>query len=542
MTAAQRRLGLVLLLFLCFLGLGRALWTPDEPREAEISREMALSPRVVPSLNGHDFIEKPPLYYWTVATVFSAVGASPAAARGVSAAASFLTLLLVFLWGRREFSEAVGFAAALGLATSTQFLISSHWIVMDPLLMLFTTAALWAGAELVRGRGNAKVLLGFYAALSLALWTKGLVGPVLVACGLLAYAAAQRSLRPVWNVRPFMGTAVLVLMTGVIAALIYVQSGAADVREWLWVNHVQRFVDPSYTGHDQPFYYYLSAVPIAVFPWWVPFGALFRPSSWRGARSPGREIEIYLGAVCLGMVLILSAAATKRGLYLLPMLPPLLLLLAARAEAWWKRRPEGPLKGYAWWWQAAFVVLLAAAPTALVLGYLRRLDAAALGVLAVVALLTAALAIYSRRGDSRRTLAALGACAVVGVVGLLAVDTRLAAPIKDMTPFVASIGAKLPPDAVIHVTGDIDETVNGILPFVTGDRVVETMPAEIAVDKPRYVVVQDKHGGRTAPRLPAAYQLLAERHFGPGRYLALWRLGAGRAPGPDTAASARRPD
>ena len=55
------------LTLLALLGCNRGLWTPDEPREAEISREMALAPGVIPTLNGQRFIEKPPLYYWTVA-------------------------------------------------------------------------------------------------------------------------------------------------------------------------------------------------------------------------------------------------------------------------------------------------------------------------------------------------------------------------------------------------------------------------------------------------------------------------------------------
>lgn len=524
MSAAQGRVALGVLFVLCFLGLGRDLWTPDEPREAEISREMAVSPSVVPSLNGEDFIEKPPLYYWTVAAVFTAVGPSPAAARAVSAVASFFTLWLVFLWGRREFSARVGIAAALGLATSTQFMISSHWIVMDPLLMLFTTAALWAGFELVRGRGSFKTLLAFYAALTLALWTKGLIGPVLIACGLIAYAAAQRSLAPIWRVRPFTGTAVLVAMTGVIAALIYFRSGLGEVREWLWVNHVQRFVDPSYTGHDQPFYYYLSAVPIALFPWWVPFAALFRPGGWRAAAArPTRDAEIYFGAVSLGMVLILSAAATKRALYLLPMLPPMFLLLAARAEAWWERRPRGALGGYAWWLQAALVVLFAAVPTVAALAYLRRVDAAAVAFLAAVAVLGAAIVVFSRRGEHAKALGAVGTAAVAAVAGLLLVDTRLAAPFKDLSPFVAWIEEQVPPGSTLYVSGDVDETLNGIVPFVTGDPVVATMPSEIPEILPEYVLVQDKNGGRTALELPPPYERVADRHFGPGRYLALWR-------------------
>src|ERR1700684_3484823 len=97
------------LLLLALLGCNRGLWTPDEPREAEISREMALSPGVIPTLNGQRFIEKPPLYYWTVAAVFRLEGGpSVAAARAVSVAAAAATLALLVAWGSAAHSRAAG--------------------------------------------------------------------------------------------------------------------------------------------------------------------------------------------------------------------------------------------------------------------------------------------------------------------------------------------------------------------------------------------------------------------------------------------------
>lgn len=105
MTRTQTWLALAGLLAISFLGVARDLWTPDEPREAEIAREMWLAPAIVPRLNGERFIEKPPLYYWTVATAYALLGGpSPAAARAVSALAAFGTLALVLFWGQRMFS------------------------------------------------------------------------------------------------------------------------------------------------------------------------------------------------------------------------------------------------------------------------------------------------------------------------------------------------------------------------------------------------------------------------------------------------------
>ena len=376
---------LALLFVVCWLGIGRDLWTPDEPREAEISREMWVAPSIVPTLNGRVFIEKPPLYYWTVAGVFElAGGASPAAARSISAIAGFLTLVLVFLWGRRDFSAGIGLLAAFGLATSAQFIISTHWVLIDPLLMLFMTVACWAGWELIRNEGSRWWAVVFYVAIVLALWTKGLIAPVLLGCGVLAYVIWMRSLQPIWSLHPIAGVVAVLAATGIFAYLVYLEAGYDAVREWFWVNHVLRFTDPEYTGHEQPFYYYISAIPIAVLPWWVPFVDVFRPGRWHDSALPNKDLRIYLASLCIGMALILSMSSTKRGIYLLPMLPLLALLLAAHAGTWLQRSGPDSVRSRAWWTQVCLVFAFAAAPTAIGLMYLMKLDPVGIGLLLAV--------------------------------------------------------------------------------------------------------------------------------------------------------------
>ena len=61
---------------------GRGLWTPDEPREADIAWRMSLqSDRTLPQLAGGPFLEKPPLSYWMSAARSALFGDSAAAAR-----------------------------------------------------------------------------------------------------------------------------------------------------------------------------------------------------------------------------------------------------------------------------------------------------------------------------------------------------------------------------------------------------------------------------------------------------------------------------
>ena len=190
------------LLLLALLGCNRGLWTPDEPREAEISREMALAPGVIPTLNGARFIEKPPLYYWTVAAIFHLTGgASVLAARSISVLAGAGTLALLVAWCSAAHSRAAGWLAALMLATSVQFLVSSHWVLIDPLLMLCTTTAAWAAWELLARRASTALRVLLYLALVLALWIKGLIGPVLIGAGLVVYILVDRPThwrRPGW--------------------------------------------------------------------------------------------------------------------------------------------------------------------------------------------------------------------------------------------------------------------------------------------------------------------------------------------------------
>ena len=62
--------------------LDRGLWTPDEPREADIAWRMSQqSDRTLPELAGTPFLEKPPLSYWMSAGALHLFGESPGSAR-----------------------------------------------------------------------------------------------------------------------------------------------------------------------------------------------------------------------------------------------------------------------------------------------------------------------------------------------------------------------------------------------------------------------------------------------------------------------------
>lgn len=517
---------------LCFAGLGRGLWTPDEPREAEIAREMYLSPGFLPHLNGKSFFEKPPLYYWATAAAYALTGGpSEAAARAVSGLAGLLTLVVVYRWARRHASQGAALMAVFMLATSLQFFQSTHWVLLDPLLMLFVVLALWAAFERLSG-GRWPCLALFYGAIVLAIWTKGPVGLALPAAGLAAYVLWMRRPALLLAFRPLSGALLILLALAGMLWAFYAVEGREALHELVRVNQVQRFVHPQTTGHNQPFFYYLQALPLAVMPWIVPLLLVFAPSFWK-ARPDGEaaDLRVFLGSVVAGSLLLLGAASTKRETYLLPILPPLMILLAL--ALWDAVGAAGGREGRYVRTLTRFVqpVVLCLWGLAVPMGLLiytrspwpRYFLAAALALLA-----GAAGVLWGRRGSLARAWEGQRVSALLFCLAVLVLAVPVLEVQKDMTPFLRWMDGEMPKGVPVAALG-ADETLCGIIPFATG-RAVEPLTGDQfktlakGPRRPPYIAQQgDSRFPADAAPDAEGYVLLREGRFGPNRYIRLWR-------------------
>jgi 4-amino-4-deoxy-L-arabinose transferase-like glycosyltransferase len=517
------------LLLISFLGLNHGLWTPDEPREAEIAREMSVAPGIIPTLGGQRFLEKPPLYYWVVAATYRLAGApSPLAARLVSACAGALTVLALFFWGWQAHSRTAGLLAATMLATSVQFVISAHWILIDPLLMLLTTLAAWCAWLLLSGRDSNRLRAGLYIALALALWIKGLIGPVLVCSGVAAYSLIDRAARP-RLLRPIWGLAVLAAALVLLALGLWRQGGTAALWEWGYVNHVERALNPSaQLGHRQPILYYFWTLPMALLPWLAPFidALAHAKGSARGWRGLGREPDLrhYCMILCAAMFVVLSLSATKRETYLLPLLPPLFLWLGVHLAHRWRSDAAAVRASVLWWPQLALIALLLLAPPLYVYWRFMPGDTAAAVLSIVAAALCMAMLYGSVRSSAQGAAAWLLAGALAAIASALLLAPHALDATKNMAPFLRAVDHDLPPGAPVYAT-DVDETLEALVPFVTGRALIALASPQLPVaalsELPEWILVQNNHNGRAfAP--PPDYALARSQAFGPGRSLALW--------------------
>ncbi len=119
-----------------------SLWTPDEPREAEIGREMLLCRwSSMPTLGGVPFLEKPPLHPWVMACFYRVFGVSEGVARLPALLAGIGSVLVAAALARRIAGRSAAACAAVVLATMVGFADVGHKAVNDALLMCFVGAA-----------------------------------------------------------------------------------------------------------------------------------------------------------------------------------------------------------------------------------------------------------------------------------------------------------------------------------------------------------------------------------------------------------------
>ena len=129
-----------------FYGLGTlGLVGPDEPRYAEVSKEMLRNgDYVTPRLSGEPWFEKPILYYWITTLSFHLFGLNESAARLASALAAVLGILAVVLVGYDWIGLRGGVNAALILSSCILYFSLARAASTDMLLTGTLTAA-WAG-------------------------------------------------------------------------------------------------------------------------------------------------------------------------------------------------------------------------------------------------------------------------------------------------------------------------------------------------------------------------------------------------------------
>ncbi len=311
--------------------------THSEFRYVEAGVEMAKGGDwVVPHLAFVPYFEKPILTYWAEAAAQLAFGAGAVAVRLVASVPCLVMLWTTYEFGRRSRGRAFGLGAAALLLASVYFTAMGSVATTDPLFSAGLALAWYAFFRHDRAPTGRWIWV-FWAALGLAVLTKGPLALVFAGLSIGAYLALSGRVRDVLAMRPARGVAVVLAVNLPWSLLVW----RRDPR-FLEFFYVRENFEAFFNGrinHPGPFWYYLPLLVGAFFPFallaawalgdelWTTFRAAARRLVGRGAAPPD-DGRLYLGCMLLPPLLFLSASSSKLGTYFLPLVPGAALLVA----------------------------------------------------------------------------------------------------------------------------------------------------------------------------------------------------------------------
>ncbi len=365
----------LLIVFVYFFGLTIPLLGPDEPRYAQVAREMfERADWITPTLGGFDWFEKPALLYWLQIVAYKLFGVSEFAARFGSAVFGLGTIASLWILGRNlatentekhrethDTKDNINFSAssvnsvakkdfanwlALIAASSIGLIAFSRGASFDIVLTFPITAALVCfyiyDSKISASFASSalKYLFGFYFFVGVSLLAKGLIGIVFPAAIVAFYFLLSRKLpNKTFILSLLWGTVLSLIVAAVWYVPMYQANGWKFIDEFFIQHHFQRFTSDKYQ-HHQPLPFFFLVLPLMTLPW-LPFFLLAiwdfvknlisdfktRKSSQR-SRVSASPLMLFAWAWLLVPLVFFTISGSKLPGYILPALPAALILTA----------------------------------------------------------------------------------------------------------------------------------------------------------------------------------------------------------------------
>jgi 4-amino-4-deoxy-L-arabinose transferase-like glycosyltransferase len=261
-------LALAVILYFAFMG-AYPLLDPDEGRYAEIAREMLESGDfLIPRLDYMGYLEKPPLFYWLLASSMGLFGQHEWAVRIVPGIAGFLTLLLTIGFGSRFLGRRTGFMAGWVYLTSVVPLVMARLPIIDGVFSLFLAAtwgAWYTGYTAASATTKRRWYCLAWTCMALATMTKGIAAIVLTGAIISGMVAVNRQWNALRSMFPLRG----LLIFAAIAFPWHLYVGIRYPLFWHFYFVVQHFGRLVGSEHVKPFWFFVLVFPFGMFPWTV---------------------------------------------------------------------------------------------------------------------------------------------------------------------------------------------------------------------------------------------------------------------------------
>ncbi|MBV8037098.1 glycosyltransferase family 39 protein [Roseateles sp.] len=333
-------LALLALWLVAFAGW-RQVALPDEGRYGGVAYEMLSDGQwLTPTLFGLPYFHKPPLMYWIDIAAMHVLGPTPLALRAAPLLGAWLMGLALWIAARARYRDVDDARQALAwLAVLPLFYLGGQYANHDMLVAGWISLAIVSAQRaLAPERRSLAWLCVAWAAMGLALLSKGLIGAVLPGLVVLPWLLWQRR----WAALRFalhpLGLAVFAAVA--LPWLLAMQSRYPEFFDYFIVEqHFRRYTEARF-NNAQPWWFFLAVLPLGTLP--------------QSLRLPGalRRVGFELWWIVV-ILAFFSMPRSKLVGYVLPVLLPLSMLLF---EAWRGRR------GARWVWLASALLCVTIVP------------------------------------------------------------------------------------------------------------------------------------------------------------------------------------
>jgi 4-amino-4-deoxy-L-arabinose transferase-like glycosyltransferase len=291
---------------------GFPLLDPDEGRNAEVGREMALTnDYVMPRLDGLPYLDKPIVYFAAEAAAMEVLGPTETAARLPAFLFTLATAAAAWWFARRLWGRAEGWLAFIATLAAPLSVAFSRTVIFDSALSFFITVAMMGFFLAIENDKRFATIA--WLSIGLGVITKG---PVAIALPLLV--AIPFAGRKIGRLFPIAGLALFAL---VIAPWVWAISRVVPdfLHYVLVVETTQRLTTGALKRTGPPWYF-------------VPYllgGALPWSFVLLGQKLDRRDRSILYLLLWIAIpFLFFSISQSKRPQYILPLMPAVALLVA----------------------------------------------------------------------------------------------------------------------------------------------------------------------------------------------------------------------
>lgn len=339
----KNRLYPVLLILLCLVLFGLNIWgypliDVDEPRYMETAREMLFKPGdwITPHFNFLIRFDKPPLYYWLIASGFKVFGVHEWVGRAISGLSATGIVFGVYLSVSKLLNRKVAFIAGLIIATMAEVVLIGRWAVTDMTLtfwMCGATLSLYLG---LKRHPKYFLLAGILAGFGML--TKGPIALLLPGVIAVIYTLLFERQQWKWLISKQ-------LISGIILSIIialpwYVACHLANpvtfIPTFFGLHNITRFTQ-TVSGHTGGWGYYIPVVLLGAFPWTLCFAPLalsLKTLLFDKTKSQQADLLKYSLIWFITVFLFFTVAQTKLLTYILLCFPALGIICALLFDHW----------------------------------------------------------------------------------------------------------------------------------------------------------------------------------------------------------------